>query len=408
MNHNSLSKICSTLIRSLSDQDFKGYDPYDLKAHPFFLGLIKWGKNNKATEIVREIILELTYHYPSKARSFFNISTEHNSKALGLIGTSIEELYLLKGVNNELLKSSQQRIDDLLNTYKSTFLGGIGWGYPFDWESQQLIPAHTPNGIVTTAVGEYYWTKFRIRIDKKSLATCVEICEFLSRLPKDYITDDKLCFSYIPHYQNYVHNLNLFVADFLIKVGIEVNNQEWISLGNKAVNYTLADQHSNGAFDYNGPPEKPQNFIDNYHTGFVLRMLGSCYYYTQRDDIKNALKKGITYYLDNFFLEDGTPKLKPDQTYRVDIHSAAEAVNCLIVLSSYHKKAWPQAEKVLSWTFTNLLDVENGDFYYGLLKSRFTGKVFKSEIKYLRWSQAWMLRALARYQLYKEEKKIIL
>jgi hypothetical protein len=31
---------------------------------------------------------------------------------------------------------------------------GIGWGYPFHWQSKMLIPAGTPNGIVTTAAAE--------------------------------------------------------------------------------------------------------------------------------------------------------------------------------------------------------------------------------------------------------------
>jgi hypothetical protein len=205
-----------------------------------------------------------------------------------------------------------------------------------------------------------------------------------------------------------VHNLNLFVADFLIKTGLEIENNEWVESGNKAINYTLSDQLDNGAFDYNGPPEKPKNFIDNYHTGFVLRMLGSCFHYTQREDVREALIKGLSFYLDNFFTPDGAPKLKPDQLHRIDIHSAAEAINCLVFLSEYHESAYPTAEKVLSWTLSNLYDSSENDFFYAISKSRFTGKPYRSEIKYIRWSQAWMLRALSRYTLYSEKKEVII
>lgn len=401
-------EIILSILKSINKSNFKGYDPYDLKAHPFFLRLIKWGKKNKITEIIREVILELTYHFPTKARNLFKIQPEHNSKALGLIGTSIIEFSILDKDNQELLNDSHNRIDELLSDNKSEILGGIGWGYPFDWQSTELIPAQTPNGIVTTAVGEYFWTRFKINNDKESLSNCIKICRFLANLPKDQISTDKICFSYIPHYQNHVHNLNLFIADFLIKVGIETDNTEWIQKGNFAVNYTISDQHENGAFDYNGPPEDPQNFIDNYHTGFVLRMLGSIYHYTKRDDVKKSLVKGLAYYLGTFFLPDGTPKLKPDNTYRVDIHSAAEAINCLTFLAEFNSKNFPMATKVLEWTLSNLYDAANGDFYYALSKSRFTGRVYRSEIKYMRWSQAWMLRALSRYTLYFEQKKIII
>lgn len=407
MNNLPFTKVGFNLLKTLLSKDFKGYDPYDIKSYPFFLKLIKWGKKNKLFEIIREIILELVYHYPVFARKIFKISPDHNSKALGLIGTSSAELSLLNNIDTKLLSAVQIRIDELLNNQKTEIFDGLGWGYPFDWQSHELIPANTPNGIVTTAVGEYFWTRYRITGTSNDLKKCVRIAKFLSKLPIDEISTEKICFSYIPHYQNHVHNLNLFVADFLIKVGLETKNHTWVELGNKAVNYTISDQHENGAFDYNGPPEAPENFIDNYHTGFVLRMLGSIHFYTSRDDVEFALKKGLNFYLDNLFKKDGTPMLKPDRTYRVDIHSAAEAINCLVFLSSYNSNALPQATKVLNWTMDHLYDIEHGDFFYGLEKSRFTGRVYRSEIKYMRWSQAWMLRALSRYVLYCEQNKII-
>jgi hypothetical protein len=404
-NHRTLLK---SLLIKIQSQDFKGYDPYDLKAHPFFIKLIKWGNQSKFGEIVREIILELTYHYPEKARTLFNIKPSHNSKALGLISTACVELSLLNQFDKSILSSIESRTKELLEDYKTTTKSGIGWGYPFDWQSTELIPAQTPNGIVTTAVGEYYWSSYQTSKNAGDLETCVSIAQFLSGLPFDRLSDSEICFSYIPHYQNHVHNLNLFIADFLIKVGIETGNKEWIEAGNQAVNYTINDQHSDGAFDYNGPPEKPQNFIDNYHTGFVLRMLGSIHHYTKREDVEKSLKLGLTYYLDNFFLENGSPKLKPNRTYRIDIHSAAEAINCLVFLANFDKRAFSKASKVLEWTLDNLYDSVNHDFYYAMMKSRFTGGIYRSKIKYMRWSQAWMLRALSRYMLYSENKKIIL
>lgn len=407
--HKRASDILLPLLHNLYQKDFKGYDPYDIKAHPFLLKLIKWGNKAYPFEVLREIILETIYHFPQQARSLFNIKPAHNSKALGLMGTACVELSLLDTMDKKFLSNIQSRIDELLTEYKTPISDGkgIGWGYPFDWQSRQLIPAQTPNGIVTTAVGEYYWSQYKISSDTSSLNKCEQICHFLFSLPIDKYSADKVCFSYVPHFQNHVHNLNLFVADFLIKTGLQVGNNEWVQAGHKAINYTLADQLENGAFDYNGPPEKPKNFIDNYHTGFVLRMLGSCYHYTHRKDVKKALVKGLSFYLNNFFTPEGAPKLKPDQLHRIDVHSAAEAINCLFFLADYNERALPVAEQVLEWTLSNLYDSSENDFFYAISKSRFTGKTYRSEIKYIRWSQAWMLRALSRYALYSSTKKII-
>jgi hypothetical protein len=175
-----------------------------------------------------------------------------------------------------------------------------------------------------------------------------------------------------------------------------------------AIDYTLSDQRIDGSFDYNGPPEKPLNFVDNYHTGFVLRMLASICHHSKMDKVRTALTKGLEYYVQNFFLDDGTPKLMANRIYRIDVHSAAESINCLLVCHSMGYDTLSLVEQILGWTMSNLYDTKNKKFFYAFQKSRFTGKVYRSEIDYLRWSQSWMLRALSRYLLYKEKKIVIL
>lgn len=406
MNY-SYKDIAHSLLRNISGADLKGFDPYDIKAHPFFLALIKSGQKNKIFEIIREVILEITYQHPVKVRKLFNIEAAHNAKASALIGTASLELSCINEFPNDFIHPTLRRVDELLMQQRYEENGGYGWGYPFDWQSRELIPAFTPNGIVTTAVGEYYWTRYQISKLDKDLTICSKICSFLNSLPTDRISPKKICFSYVPHFQNHVHNLNLFIADFLIKTGLDLNNNEWVERGHQALNYTLSDQHINGAFDYNGPPETPQNVIDNYHTGFVLRMLGSCKHHTGRSDLDEVLKKGLEYYINTFFLEDGTPRLRHNRTYQIDIHSAAEAINCLTFLHNEHPEAISIAKKVLNWVITNMYDKEERDFYYALGKSRFTGRVYRSEIKYMRWAQAWMLRALSRFLYFNETGTVI-
>lgn len=149
-----------------------------------------------------------------------------------------------------------------------------------------------------------------------------------------------------------------------------------------------------GAFDYNGPPEKSKPFSDNYHTGFVLRMLHSIWKITNNSDIYSGLSKCFHHYINNFFEDKTIPKLLPDRKHRIDIHSCAESINCLSQLSSTFPEGLDIAKNVAVWTIKNLQD-EEGYFYYGFLKSRFTGRPFLSKIAYLRWGQAWMLKSLS-------------
>jgi hypothetical protein len=392
----------SELLCWIENSRYKGYDPYDIKGVPSIIKLTRLGTKNAVYSLVREVVFEIFYMFPLLSRKLFNVIPRQYAKATGLMASSYLDLYALH--KNE---SYYRKAKECLKWLKATKViagQGTGWGYPFDWQSKELIPANTPNGIVTTVVGEAFWTHFRIFGDKDSLDYCIQIGEFLSSLPVDEISGEQICFSYTPLFINHVHNLNLFVAEFLLKVGIETGNEKWISLGNRAVNYTLANQMGNGSFDYNGPPEKPNNHFDNYHTGFVLRMLYSVWKLTSRQDAYDALQKCYSHYVADFFENDTIPKLMPDKKYRIDIHSCAESINCLSKLSPEFPDGMKLAESILQWTINNLQD-KSGYFYYGILKSRFTGIPFKSKIPYIRWGQAWMMRALVSHQVAVQSKK---
>jgi hypothetical protein len=390
------------LLSWIDDSGLRGYDPYDIKGERKIIKLTRLGSKNALYSMLREVVFELFYTFPRLSRKLLNISQQHNAKATGLIASSYLDLYILN--KNESYYSKAMNCLDWLKKNAVRVNAGTGWGYPFDWQSKELIPAGTPNGIATTVVGEAFWNHFRLSGDKESLDYCVQIGGFLSSLPVDEISDEQICFSYTPLFINHVHNLNLFVAEFLLKTGMETGRADWILMGTRAVNYTLANQSTDGSFDYNGPPEAPQKHFDNYHTGFVLRMLHSVWKLTNREDVYVSMRKCYSHYVENFFEDAAIPKLMPDKKYRIDIHSCAESINCLSALSTTFPDGLKLAENILHWTIDHLQD-KSGYFYYGILKSRFTGIPFKSKIPYIRWGQAWMMRALVSHQMAVHHKK---
>lgn len=387
----------------IENNGWPGWDPYDIKGGKPVIRLAAMGDKYKFCAYLRELVYEFFYQYPLFSRKLFSVQKCINPKAMGLMAAAYIDLYHSTEEKDYLRKAESML--DWLSENLVRVEGGIGWGYPFDWQSTKLIPAHTPNGIVTTAAGEAFWSYFQLTGDKKYLDTCIEICHFLTALPIYQEGEDKICFSYTPLYQNHVHNLNLFVAEFLMKVGLKTGNAEWVRFANSAVNYTLADQAEDGRFDYNGPPEKPRNFVDNYHTGFVLRMLHSIWKLSHRKEVFEAMDLCYQHYTTHFFEDKQIPKLLPNRKYRIDIHSCAEAINCISVLSETYPEHFALARNVLNWTIKNLQDPA-GYFYYGILKSRITGRPFVSKIPYLRWGQAWMLRALSVYHLHNSSQTI--
>jgi hypothetical protein len=386
----------------IDSNGYSGYDPYDIKGIPTITNLSRLGNKSFSMSVLREVVFEFFYTFPVFSRHLFQIKPETNAKAMGLFASSYLDLYNV--LKEETYYEKSLYCLNWLKKNKSTTYSGDGWGYPFNWQTKILVPAGTPNGIVTTVAGEAFWRHYKLGGEKESLDYCVRICEFLTTLPFDRINNEQLCFSYTPLFINHVHNLNLFVAEFLIKTGIETSNNSWIEMGNLAVNYTISNQLDNGSFDYSGPPEILNNHIDNYHTGFVLRMLHSIWKHTGRKDVLAALNKCYLHYISNFFINGRIPKLMANKKYRIDIHSCAESIHCLSELSATFPGALDLAENILHWTLENLQD-KSGYFYYGILKSRFTGIPFVSKIPYIRWGQAWMHKALSSYIVATSKKK---
>ncbi|EKD59277.1 MAG: hypothetical protein ACD_55C00092G0001 [uncultured bacterium] len=68
----------------------------------------------------------------------------------------------------------------------------------------------------------------------------------------------------------------------------------------------------------------------------------------------------------------------------------------MLELKELSEQNLPQARSVLTWALDNMWD-DNGYFYYQLYP------LFKNKISYMRWSQAWMLLALATFAEHVQE-----
>jgi hypothetical protein len=108
-----------------------------------------------------------------------------------------------------------------------------------------------------------------------------------------------------------------------------------------------------------------------------------------QDELKSSLQRGYRFWRESFFLADGWPKYYHDTLYPADAHAAATAIIALIELQELDREALSMAEKVATWTIRNLRD-RRGFFYYQ--RQRF----YTLRTPFMRWTQAWMLYALAR------------
>jgi len=103
---------------------------------------------------------------------------------------------------------------------------------------------------------------------------------------------------------------------------------------------------------------------------------------------QGCLDRGYSHYAGHFFDADGRPWYYRHTPWPIDAHSAAVGIITLARLARREAARRDQARQVARWTVEHLW-LPEGWFAYQL---RPRGLV---KMPFLRWCQAWMLRALA-------------
>ncbi|MCX6765273.1 MAG: hypothetical protein NT148_01910 [Candidatus Nealsonbacteria bacterium] len=383
---NSIDLSLQRLLGWIGQNGWAGYDPFSVLETPFFMWLIRLPRI-MPLRILRYPFFVSLRIMPGFWLRILNCQKKINAKGMGLFAKSYLNLFEKTGKGAHLVEA--KKCLKWLESNYSRGYSGLCWGYPFDWQSYVFIPKGTPSGVVTFTVGDSFWKAYKLLGDKRYLDICENICHFfLNDLNRDIISENSFCFSYTPLDKMHVYNANMFVAEFLIRIGKEIGNVEFTNAGIAATNYTLSGQRNDGAWPYFGKPDSFCVVVDNYHSGFVLRMMYSIYELTGRLDVKDAVKKGFEYYLNNLFEDNMLPKYSDKATCPIDIHACSEGILCLSKLCKLDRRASEILRNLINWTIGNMQD-KDGHFFY------MKGKYLTVKTPYIRWAQAWMLYALS-------------
>lgn len=386
-----LKDVIDDLSNWMEKEEFKGWDPYDIKGLGFYLKLKS--RRKILDKVLIRLIEFIESFFPLFLRRVFQIKKTTNNKSLGLILSSYSLLAKIdKNYFNKI-----ENLYTLLMKNQSEGFQGISWGYPFDWQSKKFIPKNTPSSVVTSTVGEGMYNAYKATNDTKYLQVCIEICEFfINSLNIKEIDSSTICFSYTPVDDFMVHNANLFVAEFLIKIGKETENNSYIELGLKAANYAIVEQKDEGFLPYWGM-EQTQKYsggverTDHYHSGFEIRMLYSIYKLTEKPQYKEAYTKYFKWFLENMYTSNGLIKNSPNNIYPINIHSTAESILLLSILKKEGIVSEEKINQVFDWNEKNM-KLDKGQYIYLIKNISFIGEV-KIKISMIRWGQSWILRA---------------
>lgn len=364
-------------------EDFKGYDPYDGLNSRLFQSIPLVPRSR----LLRLVWIQAFKRSPLNLRRLVGIQKESNPKALGIFLSAYCRLYQLNRDEGDL--QLIHRFCALILDSVSKGYGGACWGYNFDWESRAFFqPKFTPTIVATSFIANALLDAYEITGDKRLLDTARSSCDFILKdLNRTYDADGDFAFSYSRLDKSIVFNASLLGSRLLARVYQLTGEQELAEPARRSVAFCCKHQKADGSWSYG--TYSFHYWIDNFHTGYNLECLYDYTKYTGDRSFESNMEKGFEYYIPTFFTEEGIAKYYNDSVYPIDIHAPAQLVITLVKLGRF-KEYEALAGKVLQWTIRNMQD-SSGYFYFQV------NKYFSSRIPYMRWSQAWMLYALAMF-----------
>jgi hypothetical protein len=282
------------------------------------------------------------------------------------------------------------------------------WGYPFHWVTRNgTIRSQTP--LITTTpyvyeaflqVAELLESDVRCQMSDVRQDLLLEYKQILESIArhaaidiKDFPTSEKVssC-SYTPFGEYQVINAAAYRAFLLASASKVLSNEGYRKIAERNLNFVLENQNPDGSWYY--AVDGVRDFIDHFHTCFVMKALAKIHSLTGDPEILEALTKGVSYYLNNLFDQDGLPKpfsRAPRLTaYKRELYDCAECINLCLLL----RDRFPQLEATLETVVQGILkDWIRPD---GSFRSRRLHLGWDN-VPMHRWGQAQMFRSLAFY-----------
>jgi hypothetical protein len=301
-------------------------------------------------------------------------------------------LYQASGKSSCLEKASHF-LDELKKSRAPAF-EEYCWGYPFDWVTRGgLIKKDTPFITTTPYVYEAFLQGFTATQRDEWKQVLASIARHARFEIKDFETSPvaSSC-SYSPFDGGGVINAAAYRAFLLFNASQSFSNDDYRKTAERNLNFVLEAQNPDGSWYY--AVDGVRDFVDHFHTCFVMKALGKIYAATRDERCYNALAKGTEYYLKNLFDEEGLPKpfsKAPRLTvYKRELYDCAECINLGLVLRKWFPGFEKTVVRVIKEVTSNWVKPD------GSFRSRRLHLGWDN-VPMHRWGQSQMFRSLAFY-----------
>jgi len=378
---NEYEKILSDTLNYSRKRDYIGWDKHDgmsskiRKKLPFET---KW-TNLFFQEVIKRA--------PINLRPVFLVEQRPSPKGLCLF--TIANLNAFEVIGNEQYKEEGQKLIDRVVSHDLEGYDGFCLYHNHQLQGLSKKTEIGTPGIVGTSFG----VKALLRasdLDKSytELARSADNYVKSELHPKRIGTMIKVSYKPTEKTENYTLNANALAARMYIDLYDYFKIERYKRISKGILEFVTSRQTEQGGWMYTDPPSASHLSMDNYHNGFIIESILRYKDVTRSNKFDESLYKGLEFYKEILYENNGSPNWDEKNKYPKDIHAAAEGIVTFTEAGDMEF-----AKKILDWTLDNLY-AGNGRFYYQ--KNKFYTKRFTL----MRWCQAWMAYAISRYLVF--------
>lgn len=396
-----LEAVALRIWRGAEGADFRGHDPYDGLHAPALTPLLA------RSRLLRLAVIQGVKRSPLNLRPVLGVKPGLNPKGLALFMRGAADLPALSPAHEicqrlaDMLvclasqpdgapafgdRAIRNHAADEFATGKLTIPGPIGWGYHFPWQAVAFQqPPYFPTVVATSFVVDAFAAAGHPAARRITEAAAFLVTECLHR-HRDHTG---VCFSYSPRDETRVYNASLFAAKILARAAALGGSSAaaHAELASEAAAWVAARQQPDGSWLYGEASH--WHWIDNLHTGFVLETLDFVGQALGTDIWSSVIESGLSWYRTVMFEDDATARYYPERRYPLDPHSFAQAALTFLALDRRDPENRTFARRILERAMECLWNADRGIFVTR------RSSLLTDRTPYLRWSQAWMFRALS-------------
>ena len=395
----ALEQVATAIWDDAVSRDFRGFDPYDGLRSRLLWPLVRESRP------LRLALQQFVKRAPVNVRPLIGVRRGLNPKGLALFLSGVTDASFIQDARPACKKLQRMLLASASTPQGSPFFGSgssrsdereptadeirslesgrIGWGYDFPWQGRAFfLPAHFPTAVCTCFVVEAL-RKSRHRMFEQIARSAGR---FVSLDLHCSSCRDGVCYSYSPADDTCVYNASLFAAKLLALAWKSGGPKLWEQDVQDAARRVIAAQNEDGSWTY-GEGESWQ-WVDGLHTGFILETLEDLSLLLATDDYIPAIRKGLAFYRARLFSDDGTALERLDRPYPLDPHTFAQGAITFSKLRRHDEDGIAFAHKITAKAIELLWDPASSTF-----RTRKSGTSI-DRTRYMRWSQAWMFRAI--------------